>query len=1067
MNVKKKIMFREKSFLNFIQQNNKVFLSILFSLLLLPSSFAQNNQKVSVAGYISDETGESLVGVNVVVANTVIGTVTNMEGYYSLMVNPYDTLMISFIGYELKKIPVKGKANINIVLSSNATDLDEVVVVGYGEVKRANLLGAVSSMPAAEIEDFVAPSLTQLLEGRMPGINITQRQPSGSPATETQITIRAETSFGLAGGLLKDPSPLFIVDGFEVTKDNYDMLDPSEIESFSILKDASAAVYGSKGSNGVLLIKTKRGKEGKIKVNYSGSIGIGDATQHVEMMSAYDHARTINARYIDDSTKIISPIELEAIDNLDYNWLEEIWQPSTFSKHTINISGGSEKVKYFAGGSYVYTNANFPKMGYGKYSYRLGMDADITEGLKVSVTISNSHLDWKRPEGAGGYGTLRSPRWKPAFIDGLPVGNGTNAPLYFYELESFRYDIDRGNSLNVKASYDFQKIKGLKATAAYSRSENHGYIKRYRVPYTIYEFNHPSEEYKHILGNEINKTKVVTNDDSMFERYTNSNSYQINLSLNYSKTIGKHSFASFLTYEQTEGSGFEFQAVAEGVQTLGLELQQAFLTPFTNGSMNESGDLGSVLRLNYSYADKYLVESTLRYETTTRFAPGEREALFPAVSVGWVATKENFMKDNLSFINFMKIRTSVGLTGFASVSPYEYLQKFGISSDQYLFGGDNPAVGLSIGGKTDVVSTGVTWEKSLMRNMGLDLKFLDNNLSVSFDGYYTYQYDILDTRKIEFAHTAGLGEMPGENIGELKAWGFDGEIEYRGKIGRNVFWTISGNFQWGTNRVIYRPTEYPENDFRYPIGRSTYATDLEQGFVNNGIIRTQEQLDAINAEYMEKWGHEYTIDGKPAGLGAFHYEDIGRKGNTLEGEPRTVFEPDGSINDYDMKYLEKVGDVLTWKHFLPTHVPITISWKDIKVSMLWSMEYGIHNKAVDKAARGTADESNNAPAFWSDFWTPENPDAKYPNPFYNSSNQWVSTFWMKDIYKLRLQNLNISYSIPKRISKKWGVDQFRIFLVGTNLWSPVTTFKYKDDALNSYSSYPIQRTFSLGLNLTF
>jgi hypothetical protein len=460
-----------------------------------------------------------------------------------------------------------------------------------------------------------------------------------------------------------------------------------------------------------------------------------------------------------------------------------------------------------------------------------------------------------------------------------------------------------------------------------------------------------------------------------------------------------------------------------------------------------------------------LLESTLRYETTTLFAPGERDGLFPSVSVGWIASEEEFFKESLRFLDFFKIRYSAGLMGYSSVAPFEYNLKYALSTNRYLFGGDNPVGGLGVGGKTDVVSTGVSWEKSFMQNLGIDMKFLDNKLSVSTDIFYTYQYDILDQRTVEFPETAGLGQMPAENIGRLKAWGYDMSIGYRGRVGEEFFYDVSGIFSFSTNRILERPTELIPEDFRYPIGQSTSAAGREEGFLSDGIIRTQQQLDDLNAKWMELWGHGYQIEGRPVGLGAMIFEDIGRPGNTGAGEPRTVFEPDGVINDYDKKYVERVGDSFTWKHLLPTNISIGGGWRDIKVSMLWSMAYGISNQAVDKLARTVPTKEENSPAFWSDFWTPESPNAKYPSPYYASSNQWVSTFWMKDIYQLRLKNLNISYSIPDELCRKWGIPELRIFFVGTNLWSPITTFDYKEDAIARYNTYPLLKTFSFGLNL--
>ncbi len=1044
---------------------------IVFTLFVSPVSA----QQLSVSGKVTDEKGEPMVGVNIIIKNTLTGTVTNIDGMYTLSADAKDTLQVSFISYDLQLIPVNGRSQIDITLQPGTTDLDEVVVVGYGEVKRANLLGSISSISADEIEDIPSVSMTNLLEGRMAGVSVSPAQPTGNPGATTRVRIRAETTFGNSGAGAKDPSPLYIVDGFEVSQEEFDILDPSEIESYSVLKDASAAVYGSKGANGVVLVKTKRGKEGKLRVNYSGSYGIMDATMQTDMMSAYDHARAINARYPDDTTALISATELEAMKNQNFNWLDEAWQKSMVTRHTLNFSGGSEKVKYFAGGTYNYTEGNFPDLGVGKYTVRLGLDAEITRDLSISATIALDNRDYTRPYISGvGSNTmedlfqqlLQAPKWTPAYIDGLPVSNNlTFNPLYLFETQSYRQSIDKGNTINFRLSYKIPKVKGLVASATYSRRESHSYAKDYLIPYTLYEFKPLGIEYKYILGNEINKPVTIQNNNRINESYGYSQNYQLNLNLNYSRKFGKHDISSFLTYEQSEGNGYGFFARAENIETYGLEIQNAFQTKSTGGDMRENGDLGAVFRLNYTYDGKYLLESTLRYETTTLFAPGEREGLFPSVSVGWIASEEDFFKEKLNFLSFFKIRYSSGLMGYSSVAPYEYTLKYALSTSRYLFGGDNPVGGLGVGGKTDVVSSGVGWEKSFMQNLGFDMKFLENRLSVTTDLYYTYQYDILDQRTVEFPETAGLGQMPAENLGRLKAWGYDMTVGYRGQFGDDIYWDVNGIFSYSTNRILARPTELIPSDYRYPIGQSTSAAGREEGFISDGIIRTQEQLDALNAEWMQLWGHNYQIEGRPVGLGAFIFEDIGRQGNTGAGEPRTVFEPDGVINEYDKKYVERVGDSFSWKNLLPTNVSLSGGWKDLKISMLWSMAYGVTNQVVDKLARSVPTKKENSPAFWSDFWTPENPNAQYPNPFYASSNEWVSTFWMKDVYQLRLKNLNISYNIPDNLRKKWGIPELRIFFVGTNLWSPITTFDYKEDAISRYNTYPLLKTFNFGLNL--
>ena len=387
-----------------------------------------------------------------------------------------------------------------------------------------------------------------------------------------------------------------------VSQEEFDVLDPAQIESISVLKDASAAVYGSKGANGVVLVKTKRGREGKLTINYSGSVGVSDATQQTEMLSAFDHARMLNAINEDDPNYIpVSDEELGVMRNLNYDWLQQAWQPSLLSRHSLNLSGGTEKIKYFAGGAYTYTAGNFEKMDVGKYSYRLGLDANITDDLMVSATIALDHRRFKRPYlGGSGVNTmegifrqlLQAPKWTPPYINDLPVYNNLEFnPLALFNSDSYRDDLDKGNTLYLRATYDFPMIKGLKATASFSRREGYSYNKEYSIPYQLYEFQ-PS--YNFVLSDQLVAEQIINNRNRISETFNESSNYQLNLSLNYSKTWGSHQLSAFATYEQMEGRGTDFRALAEEVLIYGVETQRAFdyLSAVTDGGLRESGDIG-------------------------------------------------------------------------------------------------------------------------------------------------------------------------------------------------------------------------------------------------------------------------------------------------------------------------------------------------------------------------------------------------------------------------------------------------------------------------------------------
>lgn len=1049
---------------------------LLLVVVLMPQSgYSQTKKEISITGYVRDASGESIVGVNVMVKGSERGTITDVDGKYNILANSDAVLLFRFIGYTQQEIKVSGRASINITMSPDVTDLEEVVVVGYGEVKRANLLGSVSNMTTKDIEDIPVSNMTNLLEGRLAGVHVSPAQPTGNPGAQTRLRIRTETTFGESGGGEKDPTPLYVIDGFDASQSDFEMLDPTEVESISVLKDASAAVYGSKGANGVILVKTKRGKEGKLKVSYSGSFGIMDATTQTEMLSAYDHARMLNAEVEDKPTaSIIDDHELEMMKNLDYNWLDAAWKKSSISRHTINVNGGSDKVKYFASGTYVYTEGNFKNLGVGKFSYKLGLDANLTSRLKASITMSVDNRDYERPYYSGsGANTqedlfqelLQTPRWTPYEIDGKYVSNNvTFNPFALLSSESSRRNVDDGNNVNVKVEYDFEKIKGLKAEASYSYSRGHSYSKFYSIPYDLYEFEVLDTTCLYVLSDRVSTQKTLENKNYIDEAYSNSKSYQARATLSYNRKIGLHDMSAMVLYEQSESSGYSFSARAEGMVIPNLKLQEAFdnLSAISDGSMSESGRLGGVARLNYSYADKYLVEAAGRYEGTTKFSPDERMGFFPSLALGWVVSQEPFMQDHLSFVDFLKFRCSFGIAGYASLGSYEYTLSYGSSGD-YLFG-TNPVSGLGVSGTTDVVSSGVSWEKSKMINGGVDIRFLEGKLGLNIDVFRTHQTDILCNRATEFSGTSGIKKMPSENVGELLAWGYDAELSYNGKIGNDFKWYAKAIFNFGTNKLIKSPTQYKENDYRYEIGQSTISTDREQGYIDNGIIRSQEQLDAINAEWNEKWGHDYSAFGTVGQVGMLFYQDIGRPGVSSAGEPETVFEPDGIVNETnDMCYLQRLNDHFVWKNILPTSLSLGGSWREFAFSALFTMEYGITTEAVDKLARKVPTQTANSPAFWSDYYSSENPNGAYPHPKFSSER--VSSFWMKNVKQLRLNTISLSYSVPSEYSKKIGVPGIRVYFSGTNLWSPVQTFDYKEDAISRYNTYPLLKTFNFGLNI--
>jgi TonB-linked SusC/RagA family outer membrane protein len=1059
-------------------------LPLLFSIRLIPflicfillfviniNPVKSQDQKVEATGIIADENAEPLIGVNVVIKGTTIGAVTDINGQFRIYAVQGDTLQVSYVGYTTQNIPVTSEHVLSIILKEDVARLEEVLVIGYGTVKRANLVGSVANISTDEVEDIPAANLSTILEGRMAGIHIGQA--TGRPGASTSLRIRIGNTYS---GINE---PLYVIDGFIRDKTIFDILDPSEIESISILKDASAAVYGVRGAYGVVLVKTKMGREGPTRVNYSGSYGISDVTQITDMLNAYDHAVMLNEMWkITDpgnyDTLKYTDDELDIFKNLDYNWLDGAWKPSSLTRHTINVSGGTEHVRYFGGGSFYYETGNFKNLNVNKHTIRFGIEVDIIKGLTAGFNISLNNKKVQLPFYKGDDSSeplentfsqlLTAPRWLPSYIDGLPVGQIEESewwnPEAAFNTNSYKRGTTKGNDVGASLTYKFPWIENLTARITFNRGENHAYGKQYLVPYTLYNFL-TTGLHGHVITNELNPEKptiVVLNRERIFEDYDFGSLYQFNASVSYSRDMGQHHIDGMVVYEQSETSGYQFRAIREKNLIPGMELQKGFdpNTATTTGWMNESGRLSTIGRLNYWYAQKYIVEATFRYEGSVLFSPAERWGFFPSVAVGWVVSEEDFFRNNLRFANYMKIRASAGLLGNDNVGGWQWKYSFA-PAGEYLFG--NTLVSGLEPQNSGVVSTGVSWEKTGSYNAGIDMRFLNNSLSVSFDAFYKYTWDILAARNSELPTTTGIDKMPRENYGEMKAWGYDMQIGYEGRLEHNIRWFVKANFEFATNRVLRKPQSAGViGTWKDEIGKP--GDGYETGFVVDGIIATQEQLNTILEE-----NPGFTIFGATPELGMLNFQDIGRPGNTAAGELPYVFEPDGVVNDYDMKHIVVPNMNLHWKNLLPGSFSLGGSWKGIKIEANFNTAWGIEQAVVDKNARAAPTTTLNVPSFWIDYWTPENTDAAYPSPAWGGDNKETSTFWIRDVKELRLRFLNLSYQLPRSLSNQWKIPELRIYFTGTNLWTPISTFDYKDDAIAKFNSYPLMRTFNFGLSI--
>lgn len=1010
-------------------------------------------QKRQITGVVTDAKGEPIIGANVVEKGTTNGTVTDLEGRFSLNVASDATLKISYIGYVDSEISAKGKSSVNMVLREDNQALDEVVVVGYGTQKKVNLTGSVSTVNSDDIKELPSSNLSNALSGRLAGVTFTQN--TGKPGASADVSIRA-------AGTWNNTAPLYVIDGVVRDKFAFDGLDASEVESLSVLKDgASAAIYGSRAANGVIVVTTKKGKVGKPTITYSGSIGLSDATKIPEVMNGYDQAILINDKNrvenIDPSDmRYYTEDELEYLyaNRNNFNMLDEAWKQPLVTRHTVNVSGGNEAVKYFVGGSYFYESGSFDNISYDKYNLRSNIEANITKDLVASLyfNMDNRNDDkpfWYWDNDADTMwnlyrGLLMRASSAPAYIDGK--ANGTF--LKWHPLEVVNgttgYNRKKWSSYDATISlqYNVPFVKGLSLKLMYNRFDKHTFIKQFNRPYPLYTFE-TTGGHNHICTDVVKSVTIRNDGDYLYEKYNKDNSYQLNGIITYNNRFGKHDVGATFIYEQSEGTldwfdgkrNYYISSVVDQLFAGSSDTKDSSV----NGTGSETGRLSYVGRINYGYDDKYLFEASFRYDGSVNFAPNKRWGFFPSVSAAWRISEENFFKDNVRFVDYLKIRASVGLLGNDAIvladknaiSGWQWQQSYDIVNGAYFGGLSN---GLAAG---VLPNPNITWEKSMSYNGGFDALLLKNRLSVNADFFFKHTYDILGDRLASLPTTFGA-KMPSENYAVMDSKGLEIELGWQDKIGSVQYW-VKGNLGYATNKIVKKDEAENLRAYKTTVGLNS---DRKMGYFATDIIRTQADLDALPEGYL--------IFGQKPELGMLNYKDI--RGADSD-------EPDGKIDENDQDWIIK-----------HTTAPINYGfslgaeWNGFGLELFFQGVAGI-KRLIDE--RGTGWLNEEAPfAYWKDHWTPENPNASFPRAERNNAG-YESTFWVRDASFLRLKNVNLSYTVPTSVTSKLKIQQLRFFLTGTNLFLLQNKMKYYDPESTAIGNYPNMRNYSFGVNLSF
>ena len=1001
------------------------------------NSFATTQQAGICKGLVKDATGESVIGASVVVKGTTNGTITDFDGNFSLDgIKKGDVMVISYGGYQTQEIKWNGSP-LNVILKEDSKTLSEVVVVGYGTQKKANLSGSVAMVDSKELENRPIQNVSSGLQGLMPGVAITGT--NGAPGQDAgKIRVR-----GI--GTLNEAGPYILVDGIETG--TLSAVDPNDIESISVLKDAaSAAIYGSKAANGVVLITTKRGKTGQTKISYSGYLSFQNATNMIERMGSYEYASLLNqALEAEGMSKRFNDTELQKFkdgnDPLypDTDWYDLAYKTGVQHRHNVNINGGSENVKYMASLGYLNQTGILPNAGREQFNARTNLDMKINKRLSARMNLSFIKNDYSDASSAyyGGSSdqiirqlNLIAPWIVARYDDGTWGTISDGSPIAWLD-SGMKVNRDNYNFSGM-AAVDYEIFDGLKLTlqgAYVNNLQNYNYFQKY-IKYNENKESDPSQL------------------DERFYKWDRTNYDAL---LNYNKNFGKHNIKGLLGWH-TEKYNYKYQkAVRKKFPNNELTDMNAgdASTQSNEGYTAELAMISWFARINYDFAGKYLLEANIRADASSRFAEGHRWGYFPSFSGAWRISEEAFMESAKdSWLSGLKIRASWGQLGNQDALSgsnndyYPALNTYNLDS-KYAFGGSLNSGYYQRKYRLETIS----WEKASTWGVGVDFT-LFNKLNGSLDYYNRKTTGIIMDVTVpkEFALDAYK-----DNVGSMRNSGIEINLSYNTKIGQ-VDFGIAGNFSYNKNEILDLgggdPNKYLDATDGYSQ-RNKVGEAMNSYYIYraDGFFNSQEEADAYTAKYGNPFGKTFKA-------GDLRYVDTNK---------------DGKLTADDREYCGSSDPKIIYGF------NINAGWKGIDLSLMFNGAAGVKRLFDGYEVYGNFSGDAAHPAtIWRDAWTPDNHDASMPRIFYDtnsasSSRSVQSDFWLQDTSYLRLKNLQLGYTLPKGWLNSVGVENIRIYYSVENL---LTFDKMKinidpESTSQRLSSYPLLRTHAFGVNVTF
>ncbi|MGV8096367.1 MAG: SusC/RagA family TonB-linked outer membrane protein [Mangrovibacterium sp.] len=995
------------------------------------SSFFVESQQKSITGKVTDPSGTPLPGVSIVVKGTMTGVITDSDGNYSLSNIPANSILIfSFVGMRMQEIAVGNNTTINVTLTEETIGLEEVVAVGYGTRRKVTLTGSVVSASTKEIRSNPSISVTNTLAGILPGVTTLNR--SGEPGRDNAtILIRGLNTTG-------NTSPLVLVDNVEYA--DWQHLNSNDIESISVLKDASAAIYGARAGNGVILITTKRGTLNKPSISYTFNQGFSQPTRVADLASSAQFADYLNDYLTQNGQPPMYTEEeiqkfADGSDPINYpnvDWYHEVLKKTTpQSMHNLNVRGGTENVKYSVSGSYAHQTGMFKggSHDFKTYSLRSNIDLRISQYIKVgfdmNAGINNGNYPPLSSGGASAYLYQLIPALPtmPVFWEnGLPSPGRANAnPRVLASDAQGNYN-DRALRFQGRGNFDITIpwVKGLGIDGFAVFNNDNTQTKMWEKPAYVYNYDKGNNTY--IKLSAFNSPAAPT----LSQSYANNRNYLINFRIKYERQFGDHNINVFVAAEQEERFGNNFSARREKFATEAIdELFAGSLTNQTNsGNASETARQNVFGRFSYDFKSKYLLDFNFRYDGSANFPPGKRFGFFPGFLAAWRISEENFM-NSFGFINELKLRGSYGQIGNDQVPAFQYLSTYSFSSG-YNFGQTpTQSQGLVAGVSPN---PNITWEVAELVDIGLNGIFWNGLLGFEIDVFKQTRNNILANRGLAVPAFAAIS-LPNENFGVVENKGFELQLSTKNNIG-DFSYSVAANVAFSRNKVIDIAESPNVPEWQKQTGHVLGALKLYHA---TGIFRTEAELNS--SPHMVG-----------AMVGDLKYEDIS---------------DDGTINASDM--------ILYDKSNIPEvtfGTQVSLNYKNFS---LWANFAGQARAWVDGGYMAIARiNQNSLEDIIVNRWRPGSMDSKYPRlKTYDTGEKW-STFWLKNAWFVRLKTLELGYDLPKHWLSKINIASMRVYVNGNNLFTLDELKWYDPEGISAFGDfYPQCKIYNLGFQITF